>query len=156
MRVRRIGSGTEFRLIQDEQEIGCVDQNAVRFHGFGTRMDAALAASLAHRALTDRRGEAAHPAGDPADILIVNHESTDLVVAQSGVVARLLPPVIPESGWGFELDLFPEEAFEVFAIGRARLMWRAIQGTSMSRRMLQFQNQHRASVLAPKTNRVSQ
>ncbi len=57
MRARRLGTGSEFRLFQDEQEIGHVDGTTVSFRGFATRDDAALAASVAHRALTRRRGE---------------------------------------------------------------------------------------------------
>jgi hypothetical protein len=155
MRARRMSNGAEFRLLQDEREIGSVDPGAVRFHGFSTRSDAALAASVAYRALALRRGERARPADEAADILIVNHESTELVVARSAILARLLEPSPedPASGWGFEVELYPDEAFEVFAIARARLMWRALSGTPVGRRMLQFRE--RASVeLAPTTNRV--
>ena len=52
MRARRIAAGSEFRLLQDEQEIGYVDGIRVSFRGFATRGDAALAASVAHQALT--------------------------------------------------------------------------------------------------------
>jgi hypothetical protein len=150
-----VGNGAEFRLLQDEREIGSVDAGAVRFHGFATRSDAALAASVAYGALARRRGERARPADDAADILIVNHESTELAVARSGILARLLEPSLedPESGWGFEVELYPDEAFEVFAIGRARMMWRALSGTPVGRKMLQ--SRERAAVeLAPPTNRI--
>jgi hypothetical protein len=124
--------------MQDERDIGWVNRSAVGFHGFASRNDAALAASLAQVALTRRRKEAARPTGDPTDILVLSHGSTELVVARSEILARLLPPSPenPEFGWGFEVELFPDEAFEVFAIGRARVMWRAIQdrfGSKMNR-----------------------
>jgi len=46
MRIRRVGSGSEFRLLQDEQEIGNVDGTRVSFRGFAARDDAAQAASI--------------------------------------------------------------------------------------------------------------
>jgi hypothetical protein len=57
MRARRAGQGSEFWLMQVERDIGSVDRSAVRFHRFATRNDAALAASLARRALAHRRKE---------------------------------------------------------------------------------------------------
>ncbi len=144
MRARRVGQGSEFRLMQVEQEIGYVSRNAVRFHGFATRSDAAAAASLAQRALSRRRKRGARGAlrtVDPSDVLLLSHDSTEFVVARSGILARLMPPSSegPESGWGFEVELLPDEAFEVFALARARVMWRAIQATPLRGRMLQFQ-----------------
>jgi hypothetical protein len=129
MRVRRVGTGSEFRLFQDGQEIGHVDSTTVTFLGFVTRDDAALAASAAHHALTRRRSE------QPG--------STGAAVAQGGVMAMLLPPAPEESeigGWGFEIALLPSECIEVFALARARVIWRALQGTGISRRMRQFAN----------------
>jgi hypothetical protein len=154
MRVRRVGNGAEFRLLQDEREIGSVDAGAVRFHGFETRNDAALAASVAYRALAQRRGERAGAADEPNEILIVNHESGELVVARSAILARLLEPSpeAPESGWGFEVELYPDEAFEVFAIGRARVMWRAVSDSPVGRRLLRFRERIRQP--APATNRI--
>jgi hypothetical protein len=56
-------------------------------------------------------------------------------------MATLLPPA-PETseieGWGFEIQLLPEEQFEVFALARARVIWRALRGTGIDRRMRQF------------------
>lgn len=141
MRARRVGRGSEFRLIQNEREIGHVTSNAVRFHGFATRDDAAAAAALAHRALARRRKPPARRPIAPGDVLVLEHESTELVVARSGLLARLLPPSgQPASGWGFEVELLPSEAFEVFAVARARVMWRAIRGTPLGARMVQFQH----------------
>ena len=120
MRARRVGSGSEFRLFQDEQEIGRVDGNAVSFRGFATRDEAALAASAAYRALAGRRA----PAEEGEEPL-----------------ATLLPPVTEGStagGWGFQVALLPSERVEVFALARARIMWRVLQGTGISRRMRQF------------------
>lgn len=125
MRARRVGTGSEFRLFQDEQEIGAVDGTAVSFQGFATRDDAALAASAAYRALARRRA-----------------------VVEDGQepLATLLPPAPEEAAraWGFKIALLPSERVEVFALARARIMWRALQGTGISRRMLQF-----ADSLAP-------
>lgn len=141
MRARRIGTGSEFRLLQDEQEVGRVEGSKVTFRGFETRDDAALAASAAHHALMKRRKKQPHRIEAPQDLVILDQGSTPAVVAPAGVMATLLPP-IPENseinGWGFEIQLLPEERFEVFAVARARVMWRALRGTGISRRMRQF------------------
>jgi len=120
MRARRVGNGSEFRLFQDEKEIGRVDATAVSFLGFVTRDDAALAAAAAYRALARRWQDAE---GRPESL------------------ATLLPPAPEEAatgGWGFEIALLPGERVEVFALARARVIWRELQGTGMSRRMRQF------------------
>jgi hypothetical protein len=120
MRARRVGNGSEFRLFQDEKEIGRVDATAVSFLGFVTRDDAALAASVAYRALARRWQDAE---------------------ARQESLATLLPPAPEEAatgGWGFEIALLPGEQVEVFAFARARVIWRALQGNGISRRMRQF------------------
>jgi hypothetical protein len=56
-------------------------------------------------------------------------------------MATLLPPAPVNSeieGWGFEIQLSPEERFEVFALARARVIWRELRGTGIHRRMRQF------------------
>jgi hypothetical protein len=119
MRARRVGTGSEFQLFRDEQNIGEVDGDGVSFRGFATRDDAVLAASTAYGALARRRG--------------VTEEVEE-------PLATLLPPA-PEAtsaGWGFRIALLPSERMEVFALARARIMWRALQGTGLSRRMRQF------------------
>jgi hypothetical protein len=119
MRARRVGTGSEFRLFQDDREIGRVDGTGVSFRGFETPDDAILAATVAQRALIRRREQ--QP--DTAD------------------AATLLPPT-PEvsgiDGWGFKIALLPGERVEVFALARARVIWRALRGTGVSRRMRQF------------------
>jgi len=120
MRARRIGTGSEYRLFQDEQEIGWVNSTAVGFRGFATRDEAARAASAAYHALGQRRA-AAEEAERP--------------------LATVIPPVPEEStddDWGFQIALLPNERMDVFALARARIMWRALQGTGISRRMRQF------------------
>jgi hypothetical protein len=119
MRARRVGAGSVFRLFQDEQEVGEVDGTAVSFRGFATRDDAALAASAAYRALARRRA---------------------VIEQGEEPLATLLPPAPEETagGWGFKIPLLPSERMEVFALARARIMWRALQGTGISRRMRQF------------------
>jgi hypothetical protein len=119
MRARRIGTGSEFRLFQDERAIGWVDGTAVSIRGFETPDDAILAATVAHRALARHRDQQPDTA-DPAT----------------------LPPPTPEmpgiGGWGFKIALLPSERVEVFDLARARVIWRALQGTGVSRRMRQF------------------
>jgi hypothetical protein len=122
MRARRVGTGSEYRLFQDEQEIGRVDSTAVSFRGFATRDEAALAASAAYHALSQRRA-----AAEEAERSL----------------ATLLPPAPEEStAGGFQIPLLPIERMEVFALARARIMWRALQGTGISRRMQQFAEGH--------------
>ena len=119
MRARRVGTRSEFRLFQDEREIGWLDGTAVSFRGFETPDDAILAATVAHRALVRRRDR--QP--DTAD------------------AATLLPPT-PEmpgiGGWGFKIARLPSERVEVFALARARVICWALQGNGVSRRMRQF------------------
>jgi hypothetical protein len=89
MRVGRVGNGSEVRLFQDEKEIGRVDATAVSFLGFVARDDAALAASVAYRALARRWQDAE---------------------ARQESLATLLPPAPEEAatgGWGFEIHFFP-------------------------------------------------
>jgi hypothetical protein len=120
MRVGRVGNGSEVRLFQDEKEIGRVDATAVSFLGFVARDDASLAASVAYRALARRWQDAE---------------------ARQESLATLLPPAPEEAatgGWGFEIPLLPGERVEVFALARARVIWRALQGSGISRRMRQF------------------
>ena len=141
MRARRVGTTSEFRLFQNERPIGRVDGASVSFRGFETRDDAALAASAAHRALTKRRRKQPHRIDNPQGFAILDQDSTPAVVARAGVLATLLPPAAENSednGWGFEIQLLPEERFEVFALGRARVIWRELRGTGIYRRMRQF------------------
>lgn len=141
MRARRVGSTSEFRLFQDEREIGHIGGTSVSFLGFEARDDAALAASTAHRALARRRRRIPRRMDNPDDFLILDHGATPTVVARSGVLATLLPPASENSGiagWGFEIQLLPEEQFEVFAMARARVIWRALRRTGIYRRMRQF------------------
>jgi hypothetical protein len=147
MRARRVATTSEFRLFQDEQEIGYVDETRVMFQGFASREDAALAASVVHRALARRRGQRSHSMHQENDILIVDQGSTQAVISTNAVQATLLPPQGEEElpGWGFEIQLLPEERFEVFALARTRLIWRALRGTGIYRRMRQFGADHVAS-----------
>lgn len=119
MRARRVGTGSEFRLFQDDREIGRVDGTGVSLRGFEIPEDAILAATVAQRALVRRREQQPNTAD----------------------AATLLPPT-PEvsgiDGWGFKIALLPGERVEVFALARARVIWRALQGTGVSRRMRQF------------------
>jgi hypothetical protein len=149
MRARRVGNGPEFRLLQDEQEIGRVDATVVSFRGFASREDAALAAAVAHLALTRRRGEKRQPATGPAEALIMDHGPGQAVIAPAGVLARLLLPAAGESeggGWVFEIRLLPEEGVEIFAIARARVTWRALRSSGLYRRMQQFRADYAAAV----------
>jgi hypothetical protein len=149
MRARRVGNEPEFRLFQHDREIGFVDGTRVAFQGFASRDDAALAASVAHRALARRRGQPQHSMDEPKDFVVVNQGSTQSVIPRTAVSATLLPPALEDSesgGWGFEIMLLPEENVEVFAVARARVIWRALQGSGIYRRMNQFRAERRATV----------
>lgn len=141
MRARRVGNGPEFRLFQNEREIGRINGTSVSFLGFETPDDAALASAVAHRALTRRRRRMPHRKDPPDSFLIMDQGGTPMVVARSGILATLLPPAWGRSevdGWGFEVQLVPEEQFEVFAVSRARVIWRAVRRVGIHRRMRQF------------------
>jgi hypothetical protein len=136
MRARRVGPGPEFRLFQGEREIGRIEGPTVSFRGFASRDDAAIAASVAHLALTRRR-------------LVMDHGSSQAVIAPAGVPAILLPPAAEGSqagGWGFEIRLLPEEGVEIFAIAPARVMWHALRNAGVYRRMQRFRASHPADV----------
>jgi hypothetical protein len=148
MRARRVGTGSEFRLFQGEHEIGRVNGTTVSFLGFATREDAALAASVAHLALTRRRGGKPQSATGPSEVLVMDHGSSQTVIAPAGVLATLLPPTAEGSevgSWGFEIRLLPEEGVDVFAIARARVMWYALRNTGVYRRMQKFHADHLAT-----------
>jgi hypothetical protein len=122
MRARRVGNGSEFGLFQHGSEIGRVDGSTVSFTGFATRFDAALAASAGHRALALRRG----------------NQVSSMGVADAGVTLLPPDPAEADGSWGFAVQLLPSERVEIFALARARIIWRALQGTGISRRMRQF------------------
>jgi hypothetical protein len=148
MRARRVGTGPEFRLFQDDRMVGRVDGTTVSFLGFATRDDAALAASIAHLALTRRRGRKPQSVTGPSDVLVMDHGSSQAAIAPGGVLATLLTPASEESdvgGWGFEIGLLPEEGIDVFATARARVMWRALRSTGVYRRMQQFRADYPAA-----------
>ena len=107
MRARRGTNRSEFRLFQDEQEIGYVDDTTVGFRGFATSAEAALAASAAHRALARRRGVQEPSQESLEDFLVVKAVvHPQHVIARAAVQATLRPPA-PEGsllpGWGFEI-----------------------------------------------------
>jgi hypothetical protein len=141
MRARRVATGLGFRLFKDDREIGYVGGTRARFQGFASRDDAALAASVAHRALARRRGERPHSMDEPKDFLVVDRGAMQSVIARTAVLATLLPPACEDSdigGWGFEIELLPEERCEIFAVARARVIWQALRSTGIYRRMWQF------------------
>jgi hypothetical protein len=149
MRIERTGGDQEVesRLYDAEHQIGYIRDAAVGFHGFATEADAAEAAHIAHRAVTRRREKAAWVPDAPEGYLVWDRPEGRYVVARSGLFARLTPPD-PAAGsgdWGFEVDLRREERVSVFAMSRARTMWRALRWTGLTRRMRQFREDPVAS-----------
>jgi hypothetical protein len=148
MRTRPGATPSTFRLVDDEQDVGYIDGTTVAFLGFASRTDAALAASAAHRGLVRRRENSHWSAHALDDILVMEQGSTQYVIARAGVLATLRPPLdgSDAADWGFEIDLLPEERLGVFAVSRARVMWRELRATGIHRRMRQFNTESQASV----------
>ncbi len=139
MRIRTAESGEGSVLYVGERRIGYLRGDVVGFIGFGTDDEAARAACIAYRALVRRRAGTA-AASAPEEYLFGHTEEGQFVIAQSGVLARLIPPdvVTGEESWGFEIALRPDESIEIFAMARARLMWNALRSSGLGRRMAQF------------------
>jgi hypothetical protein len=143
MRARRVGTKSEFRLFQDEREIGHVDVASVSFRGFESRDDAALATWAAQRALTRRRRSMPHRMDYHEGFLIMDHGGTPTVVARAGVLATLLAPAAEKSqidGWGgARCSFFRRNNSRCFAKARAMAIWRALRRTGVYRGIHQFQ-----------------
>lgn len=142
MKARREAEGTGHRLFHNDREIGFIRGETVGFTGFVNADDAALAGRVAHLALVrHREKQRAWGPTLPADHLILGHGARLHVVAASGILATLRPPSPLASGnedWGVELELTPDERFDILAIARAREMWTAMLEIGVSARMRQF------------------
>jgi hypothetical protein len=138
--------GLKATLYDGEHQIGYIRHGTVGFHGFDTSSAAAEAAHIAHRALSERRSRATWVSDTPEDFLVWDHPVGPYVIARSGLLARLTAPG-PDTagGWGFAVSLRPEETAKVFAMSRARTMWRALRWTGQTRRMRQFHDDPVAS-----------
>jgi len=150
MRIEQVAgadSSTEYRLFDGDRAIGYIREDAVGFRGFDSQAQAAEAAYIAHRALAQRRAKALWVPDAPEEFLVWDHDDGQYVIARSGLLARLTPPV-PDAepgGWGFDVSLRPEERVSVFAMSRARTMWQALRWTGLSRGMSQFREGSAAS-----------
>ena len=127
MHIRMAESGDERLLYVRDRQVGYIRGDTVGFTGFGSEDEAARAACMAHRTLARRRAGEGHWSVE--EYLFGYTDDGQFVIAQSGVVARLLPPKLSEEdiGWGFEMTLRPEETAGAFALARARLMWNALR-----------------------------
>lgn len=153
MRIERTnerGSPSEFRLFDGDVEIGYIRGGAVGFRGFGSAADAAEAAGTASRALEQRRARATWMADTAEEFLVWERDDETYVVARSGLLARLTPPdsAAESLGWGFEVQLLPEEGVTLFAMARARTMWHALRWSGLCRRMRQLDPAAAAAVEA--------
>lgn len=133
----RFGRGvgpSELVIFDRGQEIGRIEEGAVRFTGFGTPNQAAVAAQVAARALARRRSRSAAGGAALDDLLLASHGGGQYLVDRSSLVARLIPPdpASAEADWGFEIALRAEERAPVFAMSRVRTMWHAVQGSGMA------------------------
>jgi hypothetical protein len=138
VRIRATESGDGWELYVSERKVGYMGGSSVGFIGFASEDQAARAASIAHRALARRRSSEAR--STPEEYLFGHTEGEQFVIAQSGVLARLLPPdsLTEGNNWGFEIALRPDESINVFAMARARLMWNALRASGLARGMSQF------------------
>jgi hypothetical protein len=142
---REDNHGLNATLYDGEHQIGYIRHGAVGFHGFDTSSAAAEAAHIAHRALSERRARATWVSDTPEDFLVWDHPEGPYVIARSGLLARLIAPGPDTGGWGFAVSLRPEETAKVFAMSRARTMWRALRWTGQTRRMRQYHDDPVAS-----------
>jgi hypothetical protein len=138
VRIRAAESGDGWELYVSDRKVGYIRGSSVGFIGFASEDQAARAASIAHRALARRRSSGAR--STPEEYLFGHTEDGQFVIAQSGVLARLLPPdsLTEGNNWGFEIALRPDESISVFAMARARLMWNAFRASGLARGMSQF------------------
>jgi hypothetical protein len=122
-------------LYAKERQVGYIRGDHLSFSGFPSEDEAAQAACIAHRALVSVRRQAAP--GAQEEYLFGHTEEGQFVIAHSGVLARVLPPEPQdeERSWGFEVALRPDETFSVFAMARARLVWKALRASGVRQGM---------------------
>ena len=118
MRFENTGQAGHYRIVAHEKEVGYVRPGMVGFEGFTTEADALAAANTASRALTERRKTAAGEWG------VVIHGATQ---AGNGVPAAVVSHDPGTGLWGFEASLHRSEQADVFAMSRARTIWRALE-----------------------------
>ena len=135
MQIQAAESGDGWVLYIKERKVGYIRGDHLRFIGFASEDEAAQAACIAHCALAMVRAKATPSA--PEEYLFGHTEEGQFVIALSGVVARLLRPEsrYAEDGWGFEVALRPDETFSVFAMARARRVWKALRASGAGKGM---------------------
>ena len=89
MRVRRDDTLPGFRLLDEDRAIGWIRGDTVSFTGFPERVDAAMAAAVAHHALVQRRGASVRADGLEDGFLIVSREEKEYVVAPSSIAGSI-------------------------------------------------------------------
>lgn len=142
MRIRQGLRPEQFTLVEHETVIGRVDGPMVTFVGFRTREAAVQAAEVAYAALRRHGTGDAPGAGSTRPALSWLGDGESIVLRVEGAtVAEILPPTgwaTDGPGWRVELRVAPSATPELFVLSRARVMWRAIQGYGLVRRMCQF------------------
>lgn len=139
MRIERVterGTGVRLRMFDGGQEVGYITEGVVAFVGFATKDTAARAAVAADRGLRRRRAGTTWLSSPADGYYVWDREDGPYVIARSGLLARLVAPSPGgENGWGFEVQLLPEErSSSVFAMSRARTMWQSLRGSGLSPR----------------------
>lgn len=144
MKAQREVNGAGQRLFHNDREIGFIRDDTVGFVGFANEDEAALAGRVAHLALSrHREKQRAWVPSMRADHLIVRHGTRLCVVAAPSILAVLHPPsslALGGDDWGVELELSPDERYDLLAISRARVMWTAMLESGVVGRMRQFSN----------------
>ena len=135
----------DFRLEERGADIGWLRGGVVVFHGFADRDDAALAALVAGAALErSRRPDGGRgPVGEAlltgSGANLVEKNGSQVVMVGDEPIARIVLDTDSETPiWRIELDLKPEETREVFALAKARVVWRAFRSHGVDGRMVQF------------------
>ncbi|MEO8634435.1 MAG: hypothetical protein ABI587_04060 [Gemmatimonadales bacterium] len=145
MQIQRDTGVSNFRLFDRGQEIGYIDDRLVGFRGFASSMDAGTAAWAASQELTlrSRHRQGAAPTPPEAELVLIEREPGELVVARYNTVASLVR--IPgdaiiggEDEWGFEIEVPMDAGPELFVMAQARIMWRGLRARGVQRRMAQF------------------
>ena len=146
MRIHQGMQPGEFELLEHASVVGTIRGAVVAFLGFRTRDAAAKAAEVAvaalsrHRTLALAAGRESSSGlmwlGDARTLVLRRHGTAVAEVVPAPPPGSALPPGVP--AWRVDVRIGDGPVPELFALSQARVMWRAIQGHGLWRRMWQF------------------